>query len=498
FSFGQTESNLSRATNVAREKFVARSKFSCSVAQAHLSEQLDSWECTLNNSRSFTVQGMRSHITSLSNLPVGHPTRWNKGLPIKININTWRVSNGRLPTRSNLDLRAVPIKVNIHAGKVKLDILPTRLNISKRGMDIESILCPLCEKNVEPSSHIFFTCPISREILRKVLLWWEIDVVMVSSYDEWLEWLLSIRSKAIHRDHQDTAHYIPMHHRTKGLLDADRAIFKNLERRFFHVGRVVHPSFLDDSNIPQVFSAINFDCLLNIDQEICPLFVLEFYNSVPITRNVDQTISIAFIIRNLEIVLPLHRFAQVLRVLCEGACMFIVEWSIASLLKNIDPNPIYHTPLNDPVLVRMKDPLLSASKKGEMIVSDPFQMELSEIKLDITILSKNTISLTGNKDHPNACLVYMLCFLATQKPFNIAYYMTKRMVGVIKNGVMVWICQISQEISQKRTRERMSDQEAKDLKDEAREIMPQLNHSQSQSPTPLIITPGAEIAIYKS
>ncbi|GKC05381.1 hypothetical protein Tco_0996991, partial [Tanacetum coccineum] len=37
----------------------------------------------------------------------------------------------------------------------------------------------------------------------------------------------------------------------------------------------------------------------------------------------------------------------------------------------------------------------------------------------------------------------------------------------------VWICQISQEISQKRTRERMSDQEAKEIKTEAREIMPQ-------------------------
>ncbi|GKE80076.1 hypothetical protein Tco_1550076, partial [Tanacetum coccineum] len=37
----------------------------------------------------------------------------------------------------------------------------------------------------------------------------------------------------------------------------------------------------------------------------------------------------------------------------------------------------------------------------------------------------------------------------------------------------VWICQILQEISQKRTRERMSDQEAKDLKAKAREIMPQ-------------------------
>ncbi|GJS36388.1 hypothetical protein Tco_0534770 [Tanacetum coccineum] len=37
----------------------------------------------------------------------------------------------------------------------------------------------------------------------------------------------------------------------------------------------------------------------------------------------------------------------------------------------------------------------------------------------------------------------------------------------------VWICQISQEISQKRTRERMSNQEAKEIKAEAREIMPQ-------------------------
>ncbi|GJS85127.1 hypothetical protein Tco_0751668 [Tanacetum coccineum] len=40
-------------------------------------------------------------------------------------------------------------------------------------------------------------------------------------------------------------------------------------------------------------------------------------------------------------------------------------------------------------------------------------------------------------------------------------------------GEKVWICQILQEISQKRTRERMSDQEAKEIKAEAREIMPQ-------------------------
>ncbi|GKA69079.1 hypothetical protein Tco_0775143 [Tanacetum coccineum] len=40
-------------------------------------------------------------------------------------------------------------------------------------------------------------------------------------------------------------------------------------------------------------------------------------------------------------------------------------------------------------------------------------------------------------------------------------------------AITVWICQILQENSQKRTRERMSDQEAKEIKAEAREIMPQ-------------------------
>ncbi|GJS99030.1 hypothetical protein Tco_0820200 [Tanacetum coccineum] len=56
----------------------------------------------------------------------------------------------------------------------------------------------------------------------------------------------------------------------------------------------------------------------------------------------------------------------------------------------------------------------------------------------------------------------------------------------------VWISQISQEISQKRTRERMSDQEAKEIKAKAREnqasafySQPQLNHSQLSKPAPL-------------
>ncbi|GJZ32883.1 hypothetical protein Tco_0578319 [Tanacetum coccineum] len=79
--------------------------------------------------------------------------------------------------------------------------------------------------------------------------------------------------------------------------------------------------------------------------------------------------------------------------------------------------------------------------KGKEVVPDPYQMVLSEMKLDFkkweTILSENAISLPRNKDHPNVCLVYMLYCLANQKCFNLAYYMAKRMASVIKSDFMM-------------------------------------------------------------
>ncbi|GJX40823.1 RNA-directed DNA polymerase, eukaryota [Tanacetum coccineum] len=65
-------------------------------------------------------------------------------------------------------------KVNFLAWKIKLDNLPTRLNISRRGMDIDSILCPTCDKAVESTRHIFFTCLIARDILHLITSWWNI------------------------------------------------------------------------------------------------------------------------------------------------------------------------------------------------------------------------------------------------------------------------------------------------------------------------------------
>nr|GEU41233.1 RNA-directed DNA polymerase, eukaryota, reverse transcriptase zinc-binding domain protein [Tanacetum cinerariifolium] len=122
-----------------------------------LADMMDRWFWALEGSGKFTIMSVRKLIDDFMLPEVSSKTRW---------------------------IKAVPIKVNVHAWKVKLDGLPTRLNISRRGIDVESILCPMCGKAVESTSRIFFTCQMSKEILRKISRWWDIDYMKISSYEE--------------------------------------------------------------------------------------------------------------------------------------------------------------------------------------------------------------------------------------------------------------------------------------------------------------------------
>nr|GEU80442.1 ribonuclease H-like domain-containing protein [Tanacetum cinerariifolium] len=88
--------------------------------------------------------------------------------------------------------KMVPIKVNFLAWKVKLDVLPTRFNLSKKGLDINSILCPICENHAKSSSHLFFACSMTRDIFRNIASWWDIKSPHVSSFEEWEMWTSSL------------------------------------------------------------------------------------------------------------------------------------------------------------------------------------------------------------------------------------------------------------------------------------------------------------------
>ncbi|GKB05231.1 RNA-directed DNA polymerase, eukaryota, partial [Tanacetum coccineum] len=118
------------------------------------------------SSGDFSVKSARSFIDD-SLLPKADvPTRWVKVVPIKINILGWRVC---------------------------LDKLPTRLNLSLRGVDIPSILCPLCSIAVESYSHLLFSCQLARSLMLKVARWWELEIYDFNSYGDWIVWLNNIR-----------------------------------------------------------------------------------------------------------------------------------------------------------------------------------------------------------------------------------------------------------------------------------------------------------------
>ncbi|GKB42042.1 RNA-directed DNA polymerase, eukaryota [Tanacetum coccineum] len=118
------------------------------------------------SSGEFSMKSVCSFIDDSLLLKADVPTRWVKAVPIKINIFGWRVS---------------------------LDKLPTRLNLSLRGVNIPSILCPLCSISVESSSHLLFSCHLARSLMHKVVRWWDLDVQDFNSYGDWLIWLNNIR-----------------------------------------------------------------------------------------------------------------------------------------------------------------------------------------------------------------------------------------------------------------------------------------------------------------
>ncbi|GJV74069.1 retrovirus-related pol polyprotein from transposon TNT 1-94 [Tanacetum coccineum] len=76
---------------------------------------------------------------------------------------------------------------------------------------------------------------------------------------------------------------------------------------------------------------VEFECLLEISDQICPRFILEFYSQYQINYSDEGEMFIEFVIQNQFFSYSLEEFAQILDIPCEGACVFTDKWSLDKL-----------------------------------------------------------------------------------------------------------------------------------------------------------------------
>ncbi|GJY08595.1 putative RNA-directed DNA polymerase, partial [Tanacetum coccineum] len=128
----------------------------------HISDNPDVWEWSIGGSNSFSVKDTRVHIDN-SILPNAHtPTRWIRYILKKVNIMIWRALRDRLPTRWNL---------------------------SRKGIDLTSLLCPVCNQSIELIDHVLWNCPLASEIWHKVFMWLDLSFPAINSFAASFEWV---------------------------------------------------------------------------------------------------------------------------------------------------------------------------------------------------------------------------------------------------------------------------------------------------------------------
>ncbi|XP_071712229.1 uncharacterized protein [Rutidosis leptorrhynchoides] len=119
-------------------------------------EEEDRWLWTLSANGKFSSKVLSDLVRSklIASRVTGLETLRNNFVPKKVGIFIWQALKGRLPVLSELD---------------------------KRGIDLHSVLCPICEKEIETVQHALFQCEKSKEVWDKTHKWFDMVCATLDS-----------------------------------------------------------------------------------------------------------------------------------------------------------------------------------------------------------------------------------------------------------------------------------------------------------------------------
>ncbi|GJY02873.1 retrovirus-related pol polyprotein from transposon TNT 1-94 [Tanacetum coccineum] len=235
-------------------------------------------------------------------------------------------------------------------------------------------------------------------------------------------------------DHQKTRNYIPLI--SNEFNQPLRNTIANLEKRYFHEGRVVSQNFENMSHIRAKFESIDFDCLLNLNEQIVPRFVLEFYSQLTFDYNSTGHFVVNFVIQSKSFYLTLEEFGQILKIPFKGHASHTYMWSLDYLSISVPSKGCYKTTPLSPSVVKSLTQIprqgqVTRTKNKKTINVDKNKILTREIqphmKPWVDIIRENPICLGGHKDHVFACLCHMLYCIETSTQYNLAFFILKRM-----------------------------------------------------------------------
>ncbi|GJR81747.1 copia protein [Tanacetum coccineum] len=239
------------------------------------------------------------------------------------------------------------------------------------------------------------------------------------------------------QDYKKTRAYAPKIYNDPNMSDTLRDIYRTLESRYVHEGRTIDPSFYNDLSDDSVakFTAIGFDCLLSLDEQICPRFIFEFYKTLKLERDSNNHFSIQFIINNHHFNLSLAQFAELTYLPNQGICIYSDAWGLDELEKTLEQIEPYNSrlPALDDIrnLIHRRTVHEKIDKEGNTIHKLPNQIKTNELFDHLRpcelVIRENVYSAIGNRDHTQAVIALMLYCLENRQPFNLAYFIIRRM-----------------------------------------------------------------------
>ena len=70
----------------------------------------------------------------------------------------------------------------------------------RRGLEIESIMSPICNANVESNDHVYFNCEVAASVFCLIRSWCNISCPLPSSSRDWLAWIDTWPGSSLKKD----------------------------------------------------------------------------------------------------------------------------------------------------------------------------------------------------------------------------------------------------------------------------------------------------------